>query len=387
MVSSSPAHSSAVTSSLTLTPDQDDLVTHLDGVVAAVDHQLVHGDHTQDRSADTADEHATTRPGRGGEARRRRSRSARWRPWSRDRCGAAARRRCPRPSATRFTIDTSARRRHRRAQAELGRQTRGRRDAVDGDPGADEVVAATRDARWPSPSWRHGAGRARCRRRPARRATASNRSSCTSVNGLSGSSATAQCVNTPSRSSSGRPLDLPGHLQGVGRSHADAVHPGVDLEVDPDDLALLARRRGQQLGGGDRVHADAEVVADHGTQIGRSGLGEQEDRRVDAGLAQHRAFLDQRHPEPVGPGGDGRLAHRDGAVAVTVGLHHGAEQRRRRPRPGAQRRCGRPRRGRRPPGRPSQVRPARRPRRARPRPASRGRARWPGRCRPGRRCR
>ena len=76
--------------------------------------------------------------------------------------------------------------------------------------------------------------------------TASNRSSCTSVNGLSGSSATAQWVNTPSRSSSGRPSISRATVQGVGRGHPDAVHPGVDLEVDPDHLALLAGRGGQR---------------------------------------------------------------------------------------------------------------------------------------------
>ena len=63
---------------------------------------------------------------------------------------------------------------------------------------------------------------------------ASKRSSWRAVKGSSGSSATAQCVQTASSESARFRVDQLGQADEVSGRGADAVHAGVDLEVDGD---------------------------------------------------------------------------------------------------------------------------------------------------------
>ena len=107
------------------------------------------------------------------------------------------------------------------------------------------------------------------------------------------------------------------------RGGADAVHPGVDLEVDG---------HGQPAAGGRAQAADEGlgVGGDHDTggeglvDVGRARLGQQQDRRRDAGGAQLRGLGHLGHGEPRGASLDRGPCHRHGTVAVAVGLHHRA---------------------------------------------------------------
>ncbi len=92
-------------------------------------------------------------------------------------------------------------------------------------------------------------------------------------------------------------------------SSAAPVHDGLRQRVDP------------ALGVDDRRQP---VRDDRGRGLGR-GLGQHEDRRVDAGLAQRHALLDERDPEPGRAGIERGARDRHGAVAVAVGLDHREE--------------------------------------------------------------
>ena len=59
--------------------------------------------------------------------------------------------------------------------------------------------------------------------------------------------------------------------------------------------------------------------------VGRTRLGQQKDRSADAGLAKHRAFLDQRHTQPRRSSRERGLTDRDGTVAIAVGLDDRAQ--------------------------------------------------------------
>ena len=146
----------------------------------------------------------------------------------------------------------------------------------------------------------------------------------------------------------------------VARVGPHPVHPGVDLQVDGhgrEPPAAATRPSGRPPGG---VHG-GDQPAGHGLGHGlRRRLGQQEDRRLDAGLAQGHPLFDQGHRQPGGPAFQRGPGHGHGAVAVAVGLDHGA-QRGRDGRAGrATRRCGARRRGR-----------------CRPRPAASGQPRAP----------
>ena len=123
--------------------------------------------------------------------------------------------------------------------------------------------------------------------------------------------------------------ELGERVGGLG-CRADAVHPGVDLEVHrkrarvgrDDRLRQRLDARGGVHGG--REPASTTVVAADGHR-----LGQHEDRRVDAGLAQLDALFDERDAEHRRAGFDRGPPGRDGAVAVAVGLHDREHPRRR----------------------------------------------------------
>jgi hypothetical protein len=108
----------------------------------------------------------------------------------------------------------------------------------------------------------------------------------------------------------------------AARRHAEAAHPGVDLQVGFDPAIARARDRDQGR--------EIFFAADHRREIARDDLvlagdlrwPEYEDLPGHAGLAQRDALLDQADREPAGrPGLREGLGDRDRAVAVAVRLH------------------------------------------------------------------
>ena len=120
--------------------------------------------------------------------------------------------------------------------------------AVHRDPGPDERAPGRRVG--------EGAGRVggvdgdgveRARRRSA--STSSKRASWPAVYGSSGSSATARWVNTPARRRRGATVRWPRRGPARRRRGADAVHAGVDLEVDVEAVPAPARPRASMPAG------------------------------------------------------------------------------------------------------------------------------------------
>ena len=99
-------------------------------------------------------------------------------------------------------------------------------------------MAAAELAAWRSGTWMPAASRAAT--------AASKRSSCSAVNGSSGSSATAQWVHSAVERQVRLGVHHLGQADDVLGGGADAVHPGVDLEVHGHGQ----RRRGPPSPGG-----------------------------------------------------------------------------------------------------------------------------------------
>ena len=109
-------------------------------------------------------------------------------------------------------------------------------------------------------------------------------------------------------------------LHGVGATHADARHAGVDRQVIAGDAVRsgggLAKRQGK-VGRVDRRH---QVVLHERAHAVDGRLGEHEDRPLDARLAQRHALGDRGHRKLARAGGVHDLHARNGAVPVGVRL-------------------------------------------------------------------
>ena len=106
----------------------------------------------------------------------------------------------------------------------------------------------------------------------------------------------------------------------VRRTHAEARHPRVDLEVRIDRSADRAGRAGEAL--------EVRGVVDDGDEVTRDDLlvraavvpAHDEDRRADARIAELHRLLEQRDAEALGAGALERTRHRGRTVTVAVGL-------------------------------------------------------------------
>ena len=97
------------------------------------------------------------------------------------------------------------------------------------------------------------------------------------------------------------------------------MHPGVDLEVDLGrSLDGAGRNRLDECGGVDG--ADEAGVDDRGDLVD-GGLGEQQDRRIDACVSQANPLGDDRYGKPGRSSREGRFRYRHITVPVSVGLH------------------------------------------------------------------
>src|SRR5919106_6387097 len=114
----------------------------------------------------------------------------------------------------------------------------------------------------------------------------------------------------------------------LARVEAHPVHPRVELHVDADP-------RFTERPSGFSQSAQAALGVQRGRESGGEGvllrtggeLGEHEDGRIDAGLAQSDPLLHQGHPEPRGPGSQRGRGDWHGAVAISVCLYHGHQLR------------------------------------------------------------
>ena len=106
----------------------------------------------------------------------------------------------------------------------------------------------------------------------------------------------------------------------LGREEALAVHAAVDLEV----------HAGLQAGAAQAGQKGRHVVADHGEvhalsgpspRTGRSCRGaHDQDAACEPGVAKSHRLFGRGHRHPMGAGRQGGAGHRQGAVAVAVGL-------------------------------------------------------------------
>ena len=110
----------------------------------------------------------------------------------------------------------------------------------------------------------------------------------------------------------------------LGR-RTDPVHAGVDLQVDRHLVARARATSGEGVDGLARVQRRGEPVGERGLDGLGPALAQQEDGRGDAVLAQLHPLVDQRHRQPLGAAGERGAGDRRTAVAVAVGLHHGAQ--------------------------------------------------------------
>ena len=117
-------------------------------------------------------------------------------------------------------------------------------------------------------------------------------------------------------------LHLLGQGHGVVGVGADAMHAGVELQVDGDlrSAGFGRRRRGVDAVRG--VEHRPQPVRDHLGHRGRRWLRQHQDRRVDAGVAELDPLPDQRHAQPCRAGVERGAGHGHRAVAVAVGLDH-----------------------------------------------------------------
>ena len=253
-------------------------------------------------------------------------------------------------------------------------------DAVEGDAAAHEVVAAGRvgDGGGGVGGVAHRHGDARRLDRRAR--AASKRSSCSAVNGSSGSSATAQCVHSDVERQRGLGVRRPRRARTTSSGAApDAVHAGVDLEVDGHRRGPRRGRRARPRIDRPRVHGDAHAAA---SASSTSSGGGSDSSRIGASMpaAAQLGGLGAPARPPTRPRRPRAAARAtgDGAVAVAVGLHHRAHLGRRATPRAASRRWRRSRRGTRRPrpraisGRPPRARRAARRRGRRRRARRRG---------------
>ena len=216
-----------------------------------------------------------------------------------------------------------------RAQRERTGQRRRRGDAVDGDAACAPTIE--RAARVGDGSGRVGgvaSGARRSRPRAARPATSSKRASCSSVKGWSGSSATAQWVHTASSSRPGSPTTLWAKARASSGAAPTRCIPVSTLRWTRSGVAASRPPRPRSVG---RVHGRPGGRGRRRRRTRRGGA------RTAAGSGrrcrgpQHRALLDQGHRQPGRTPVERGPGHRDGAVAVAVGLDDGAHRGRRGP--------------------------------------------------------
>ena len=100
------------------------------------------------------------------------------------------------------------------------------------------------------------------------------------------------------------------------------MHASVDLEVD---RCPGIGHRGEGLDPSLRVDGGSNPTQHH--HLGHlfpSWLGQQQDRGIEPAAPQGGCLFHQSYSQPSGTSPEGRLGHRQGTMAVAVGLDHRA---------------------------------------------------------------
>ena len=115
------------------------------------------------------------------------------------------------------------------------------------------------------------------------------------------------------------------HGAEVDRRDALAVHPGVELHVHRRHVADAGGGRGKLARGAQGADREGEPRHERVAQRDRLRLGEEQDRRRHAVLAQLDALVDERDAQHRRAAGEQGVRHHPRAVAVAVGLHDRAQ--------------------------------------------------------------
>ena len=320
------AHSSARISSSPWRPMQHDLVADRDGVVAAVDHQLVHRDRADDRAGACRRSARSLRCPTGCGGRRRRSRSAPSPPSPRPASVWRSPYDSRSPAASRLTKETRALQRQRRPQRRGQLVERGPgRDAVHGDAGADErapgVRAGERGGRV------GGVDRHVVERSAARRGRRRTVRSCSSVYGSSelvGDGEVGEHAGEAQRRGAGRRCGRRAPATSAGRAPTRCI-PVSTLRWTRCVAAPLSTTAAARRSMPSAVrHRGDEAVGD---EVGRRLAGGCSlSTRIGASIPAWRRATPSDDQGDAQAGGAGRQrgpADRDRAVAVAVGLDDG----------------------------------------------------------------
>ena len=109
-------------------------------------------------------------------------------------------------------------------------------------------------------------------------------------------------------------------------AHAVTAHAGVDFDVDRHAVCRSPPRCLRQLADGVRlVHANGQVVRDAPFEFGLLPFAEQQQRRLDAGVAQGHRLFERAQAEAPRAFFERDARHVERAVAVSLVLHHGEQ--------------------------------------------------------------
>ncbi len=108
---------------------------------------------------------------------------------------------------------------------------------------------------------------------------------------------------------------------------AQPAHPRIHLDMHPRGAAQFAGGTVQSLGGLQGEYRRAEVVQDNVARLPGGAIAQDQNRGVDACLAQQQGLADAGHAQPLGAVVQSGPRDLDGAVAVSVGLEDGHDAR------------------------------------------------------------
>ena len=112
-----------------------------------------------------------------------------------------------------------------------------------------------------------------------------------------------------------------GEIRPLVHRNAAAIEAGVHLRGDDRRPAGAVCRRDHRVELGDRRECDVDAVDDRSGEVGSRRVQPRGDRGVDAGGAERGGLGEVRDPEFGGAGREHGAGHRQGAMAVGVGLH------------------------------------------------------------------
>ena len=111
--------------------------------------------------------------------------------------------------------------------------------------------------------------------------------------------------------------------QGFVPARAVTAHAGVDFQMHGNSFAEFFRDFGERANVVRLIHANGQIMRDAPFEFGFLPFAEQEQRRLDAGVAQAHRFFERAQAKTPRAFLDGDACHVECAVAVSFVLHHG----------------------------------------------------------------